>query len=375
MGRFSHTHLFLNQNRKMMSSLFLICLILIFSGISPASQKQSLQLNQGDPFQFVGYYAALWQGFYAEQGIEVDIRSGKGLEGHSATEEVMAGRADFGVGGADILVANDRDNSLMVICVIIQKSSAEFYGLLGTKMDLPEDLSRLRVARNPNTAIDIEFQAMMALTGVDPSTIPAHHENGLGHLIQNQVDVIAGSAISTPYAAKAMGVSLIRLRPVSFGIDFYGDSLFALKKTINRDPGMVTRFKNASIKGWKYALANPDTMNESMLLHLRKQNFKIGLFNRFQQETIKELVGGQKVEMGHVNPLRWQQMQTLLQKTDLIKNDLDISSFIFTPTSSRTSKRILPVLTLTLMLSGLVLFFFYITTRSEKKMNKNSMDN
>ncbi len=39
------------------------------------AEKVVLQLKWEHEFQFAGYYAALWQGYYAEEGLDVELRS------------------------------------------------------------------------------------------------------------------------------------------------------------------------------------------------------------------------------------------------------------------------------------------------------------
>jgi len=43
--------------------------------ISAAAEKVVLELRWDHQFQFVGYYAAKWQEYYAEGGFDVQIRS------------------------------------------------------------------------------------------------------------------------------------------------------------------------------------------------------------------------------------------------------------------------------------------------------------
>lgn len=75
-----------------------------------AQEKVVLQLRWDHQFQFAGYYAAKWQGFYEQAGLDVEIRSAfePGGKFHNVTREVATGRADFGTAGADILEAQDK---------------------------------------------------------------------------------------------------------------------------------------------------------------------------------------------------------------------------------------------------------------------------
>src|SRR5690349_19399692 len=80
------------------------------TGAATAADKIGLQLAWEPQFQFAGYYAALWQGYYREAGLAVDIRPAVRPDRTviDAVEEVGAGRAEFGVGTADILLGRER---------------------------------------------------------------------------------------------------------------------------------------------------------------------------------------------------------------------------------------------------------------------------
>ncbi|NJM11033.1 MAG: ABC transporter substrate-binding protein [Synechococcaceae cyanobacterium SM1_2_3] len=121
---------------------------------------------------------------YAEAGLAVEIRSALTPDGKilSATEEVASGRADFGVGAADILLTRDQGAPLVVLASIFQHSAAEFYAKASTSLSAPADLLKLRVDRKVNDLIDIELQAMLCAEGIDPQRVtPYPHGPGLEH--------------------------------------------------------------------------------------------------------------------------------------------------------------------------------------------------
>ncbi|MDO8697757.1 MAG: ABC transporter substrate-binding protein, partial [Pseudomonas sp.] len=73
-------------------SLLLLCLL---SPAAPADnaplQVIDFQLRWKHQFQFAGYYAAIAQGYYREEGL--DVRLHQGAPGKTPVEEVLAGRA------------------------------------------------------------------------------------------------------------------------------------------------------------------------------------------------------------------------------------------------------------------------------------------
>ena len=73
-----------------------ICVIGSFAptAVAKAADKVVLQLRWNHQFQFAGYYAALWNGYYAAAGLDVDIRSAMtpDIKVLSAVDEVSAAR-------------------------------------------------------------------------------------------------------------------------------------------------------------------------------------------------------------------------------------------------------------------------------------------
>ncbi|MBK8755351.1 MAG: EAL domain-containing protein [Candidatus Competibacteraceae bacterium] len=319
--------------------IMLILLMSIFlMGNAVAAEKVSLQLRWDHQFQFAGYYAAQWQGYYADAGFEVEIRSAIKPDGTilSATQEVANGNADFGVGAADILIARDQGIPLVVLASIFQNSAAEFYAKEGTHLQAPVDLLKLRVARTKNDLIDVELQAMLRSEGIDPNQItPYPHEPGIDHLVAGRVDVIPGYRISTPYALQQRGIPVTTLRPINYGIDFYGDSLFTHARWIERDPEAVQRFIQATLKGWAYALEHPVEIADKISQNLPRTDTSIHPniheFNRFQIDGVKKITLYPLIDIGHNNLDRWRRMYELMQTTGIITKPMVMDELIFDP--------------------------------------------
>ncbi len=60
---------------KLRCLLFLLMTLIVTPTSAEELKKVSLQLRWDSQFQFAGYYAAKWQGYYADAGLDVDIRS------------------------------------------------------------------------------------------------------------------------------------------------------------------------------------------------------------------------------------------------------------------------------------------------------------
>jgi len=368
------------MNKKIVFAI--IMALFSISGTCFSAQKVILQLRWDHQFQFAGYYAAKWQGYYDAVDIDVDIKSAVTANGIlSAVKEVSQGRAQFGIGSADILKAIDDGNDLVLVASIFQHSAAGFYSRKETVITSPADFLKLKVARRVNDLIDIEFQAMLKAEGIDPDRIKAYpHQPGMDHLISGAVDVAPGYLINIPFTAFTKGIVINEFRPIKYGIDFYGDSIFTHQRIVENNPDLVERFKSASIKGWEYALNNKDELVKRISTELIRVKTVDNLerFNSFQSQSINTLIHYPEVETGLVNPARWERMSQYLVSLDILKNPIDLNRFIFNPDKlekikSQRIQKILIISIITVSIFLLIGLLWLRTMRSTVKMKTEAL--
>jgi PAS domain S-box-containing protein len=315
-------------------------LFVLFSwSAAAAGEKVVLQLCWDHQFQFAGYYAAKWQGYYEEAGLDVEIRPAVKPDRTflSPLAEVAKGRAHFGIGASDILVGRDKGMPLVVLAPIFQHSAAEFYVLRDSSIQTPADLVGKTAIRRENDLIEAEFFAMLRAEGVDPGQlefVPFKSVSAsMQSLLSGEIDVVLGYALTTPYQAMRMGVELSSMRPSMYGIDFYGDTLFSSTTTVSRHPEMVGKFVKASLKGWEYALDHPEEIAWRISTELPRQ-FPLDDpfdFNLFQVQGVMKLCPYPHVGLGHNNPERWQRMHEYLKQSGLVEGKLDLQELIYDP--------------------------------------------
>ncbi len=321
---------------------FAVMMVAAFLIASPArgAEKLSLQLRWDHQYQFAGYYAALWQGYYANAGLDVEIRSAIGPHRKvlRAAEEVDSGRADFGVGSIDILLARDRGARLTLISPIFQRSPVAIFARAGAGLTSPADLARMRVRRVHDSLADMELATVLRAEGLNPATItPLFPDSRAGRswdlLRAGKIDAFAGFTFSTMWLARKHGIELDMLRPLAYGIDFYGDSLFGREDMVRKNPELVQRFLAASLKGWRYALENSVQVADRITRELPRgfPSPDAKAQNRFQIDEVRQLIHHPLIELGHVNRKRWRGMHRALWEARLVKNPLDLDELIFDP--------------------------------------------
>jgi signal transduction histidine kinase len=327
---------------KLVFFIFILNIILSFfttSNCAYAKEKEKvvLQLRWDHQFQFSGYYMAKWLGYYDEEGLDVEIRSAfpnKNTILH-ATKEVSEGRADFGVGAGDILIAQNRGANLSVVASIFQRSAVEFCMKSNVPFNSVVDFINLNTARRKNDLLDIELQAMLYSEGINPNQLPLQEETkdfSVEDLISGRFDVVPGYLGTIPFYSNKVGLELKVVRPIDFGIDFYGDSLFTRRSLAIDNPELVEKFRRASIKGWQYALEHPDDTVQRIVSGLKagaETKSDLIEYNKFQSKNVSNLTLYPVVEIGNINPYRWSQMNDVLLNLKIVDKEIDWNTFIF----------------------------------------------
>jgi ABC-type nitrate/sulfonate/bicarbonate transport system substrate-binding protein len=305
------------------------------AGTAAAGEAIVLQLPREAQFRFAGYYAALWQGFYREAGIEVEVK-----EGGAAIEpvrEVAEGHARFGVGGVELLLRTAHGLPLLALAPVFQQSGTAVYARAGSGYGSPEALAKGRVGRPPASDVrDLEFRAMLEAAGIDPDklrSVSVEPGHTVAALAERRIDAGIGSAWEEPWQAYRRGVALEAFDLPDEGAAFYGDSLFTSQRFAAAEPEIVRRFRAASLRGWAYALQNPDRIIARMVAERGNPAPAAdrAAFARYQSEIARRLAHYPELPLGASNPERWKRIERNLSNIGALPSAVDLRAFLYDP--------------------------------------------
>lgn len=281
---------------------YLLAAMMTLLGASAAQALDvaTLQLKWHHQFQFAGYYAALEKGFYRDAGLEVKI-----LEGGpnvNAIDDVVTGRADFGVGTSGALIARARGQNVVVLAAVFQHSPTI---LLVPRRAGVSSLFELRDHTLMDTPGSEDIAAMLKIAGVDYAKLPRVKHNGDPRdLVSGKADAMVAYSTNEPFIFKQLGVPYLAFSPRDSGIDFYGDNLITSEEQIKTHLARVTAFRAASLKGWQYALSHKEEIVDLILRrYSQAKNRQALLFEANETEVLVQLA---LIELGYQNPARWQ---------------------------------------------------------------------
>ena len=240
-------------------------LALMVATAAHAADEVKLQLQWVTQAQFAGYYVALDKGYYSAEDLDVTILPG-GPD--IAPPQVLAG------GGADVmlnwmpsaLAAREKGLPVVNIAQPFKTSGLMLTCWKDTGIKSPADFKgkTIGVWFYGNEYPFLSWMSQEGIStdgGADGVTVLRQGFN-VDPLLQRQADCISTMTYNEYGQVLDAGVSedeLVTFKYENQGVATLEDGIYALEENLS-DPAFVdkmVRFVRASMKGWKYAEANP----------------------------------------------------------------------------------------------------------------------
>lgn len=305
-----------------------------YDAADTALETVRLQLNCKHRFRFAGFYAAIERGYYRKAGFIVEPIEGR--SGLDTIDAVVNGRATFGVAGSDILLAWMHGKPVVVLAAIFQHSPRVFITRDADGIATPHDLVGKQI-RVPSERLSTELLAMLVNEGVFPQTLDIRYRPPYPKdCLDPAIGALSMDETQGPFHFIEQGVPYRILRPAGYGVDFYGDCLFTGETQIEKRPARVQAFREASLKGWQWALSNPEEMVRIIRNRYDRRSTPDQL--RYEADITKRLVRPGVIELGHMNPGRWRQIAEIYAQLGLADKTSDIDGFVYDPDPSRNTR-------------------------------------
>lgn len=205
---------------------------------------------------FVAAYVAQEKGYFAEQGLAVDIR-------HASTGEhlqlLLAGDVDFTTADAASVLKRRSDPELPIVAFALfgQKGQQGFISMADSGIDTPSDWEGKTFGYKGSVPPD--YLAILQAEGVDRSKIT---EVRVGYdpriLTEGQVDILAVFKSNEPDTIRGLGFDVNLWDPADFGAPSLGLTYITSTEMTEQDPETVERFLKATLKGMEFILENVD---------------------------------------------------------------------------------------------------------------------
>ncbi len=307
------------MSRAGLAGLFMLALAAPVWALEPVT----LQLKWTHAFQFAGYYAARELGYYRAAGLDVKIEPAR--PGLNPVDEVLAGRAQFGVGSSSLLLARQSGRPVVVLAAIFQHSPLVLIARQDHALQSIHDLAGKAVMLEPQSE---ELLAYLRHERVPVEQVQVRsHSFSIEELIEDRVAAMSAYASYEPYLLDQARVPYQLYTPRAAGIDFYGDNLFTSEREIRSHPQRVEAFRAASLRGWQYAMEHPEQVIEWILAHHAPE--LEADFLRFEARRTADLVRADLIEVGYMTPGRWRHIADTYADLGLMSANFPLDGFLY----------------------------------------------
>ncbi len=258
---------------KKFSTLLMATAMSLAAYSAMAADKVTLQLKWVTQAQFAGYYVAKDKGFYKEEDIDIEIKPG-GPD--IAPAQVLAG------GGADVvldwmpsaLATREKGVPLVNIAQPFKSSGMMLTCRKDSGVTSPADFKgkTLGVWFFGNEYPFLSWMSKLGLKtdGGDDGVTVLKQGFNVDPILQKQAACVSTMTYNEYWQIIDAGLSaddLITFKYEDEGVATLEDGIYVLEDKLKDEAfqDQMVRFVRASMKGWKYAEANPDEAAEIVL--------------------------------------------------------------------------------------------------------------
>lgn len=320
------------QMHSNIASKFTFC-IFVFATLAMQSipvtatptQKISLQLQWKHQFEFAGFYAAKEKGFYNDAGLDVDFC--EYMSDTNITEEVLSGKKQFGTWDSQLIAERLQGKPIKLVANYFKRSPLVI--LTSTDIRSPAELRGKTVIGPPKDFESAGIQAMFRQFGLSKENITIVPSlSGVADFVSGKANAITAFLTNEPYSVREGGKAFNVLDPNNYGAEFYDLSLFTSDSYAKEHPDTVKAFRDASNRGWAYALDHPDEIIDLILRKYDSQNKRRAKLQYEATETTKVMLP-KVYPIGSIEPDKLRRMGELFVQFGQA-NSLDpLLNFVF----------------------------------------------
>lgn len=271
-----------------------------------------------------GFYQAIATGIYKNHGLDVTIKMG-GPQVPSGAQLLMGGAVDFFMGyGIDAINAIAQGIPKITVAAIFQKDPQCIISHPNTAIKTLADLKGKPIY--VSAAANVTYWPLLkAKYGFTDDQKRPYNFNPAPFLA-DKTSAQQGYITSEPFAIEKQG----GFKPIVFLLADYGYPAYATtietkKELVEKNPNLVQRFVDASIKGWYSYLENPQPGNQL----IKKDNLEMTDEQlAYSIPKLKEygiILSGEaeKLGIGAMTDQRWKLLFDSMVKTGLAQPNVN----------------------------------------------------
>ncbi len=246
-----------------------------FAVAAPAAWAQT-QVPFALDWKFEGpsaaYFAAIDNGHFAEEGLEVTIEAGNGSV--NTIPKIATGAFPIGFGDINSVIKFLDQNPGAPVTAVMMVYDKPPFAIVGRKsqgVSEPKDLEGKVLGAPPPDGAWAQFPAFASANDLDVSSIkvePVGFPTREPMLAEGQVDAITGFSFSSVLNLKRLGIpadDISNILMADYGLNLYSNAILVNTEWAAENGETVEAFLRAVAKGWQDVIADPGAGIDSLL--------------------------------------------------------------------------------------------------------------
>jgi NitT/TauT family transport system substrate-binding protein len=297
---------------------------LALSGTAHAAEKFVYGLSWLPQAEHCGFFQAKARGLYDAVGLDVELFPG--APGLNMPQLVSAGRVDAGMGSA-LTTLNMRANNIdgVTIAAFLQQSPQTLVAHADPALQKLEDLKTRKIAV-ANFSRTTFWVWLKATYGFDDSQLRPYTYSPSAFVADKSMVQQGYITEDDFFLGKAVGATPKSFLLADYGYPDYATTVFTMASVIDKRRDALTRFMDASTKGWRECMSgNPQPAFELLRAMNPEQSFELSAFKIDQIKKHALIDGGDaaKLGMGAMTHERWKAVFDLMSSGGVYAKDLD----------------------------------------------------
>jgi NitT/TauT family transport system substrate-binding protein len=303
-----------------------VCLGLLVLPTS-ALAKETMRLEWVFQGQFAGPLLALEKGYYKDAGVDMELLpAGPDLK---PAVTVAQGTDSFGIGHPNQVIAARANGAPLVMVVQFGHRSATVY--IARKST---GIKSIKDMKGHSVGLwfggdEQEFLAMLKAAGISQDDVKIINQGfDIIAWLHGDYEVMQATIYNERQQVYAQGIKkddLVFLDPSDSGVAMVNTGIFTTEKVIKDRPQVVQAVVNATMRGWKEALADPKAAAAIVV----KYNPELKVDDQVKQiQAMGELFcSGVTLQgkFGESVGSEWETVQSVLLGAKLIDSGIDLS--------------------------------------------------
>ncbi|WP_438349524.1 ABC transporter substrate-binding protein [Paenibacillus sp. FA6] len=288
-------------------------------------QKLSIMLDWYPNAVHSFLYTAQENGYFAEQGIELDIQMP--ADTNDALKLVAAGKVDLALSyQPQLLMARGENIPVKSIAAIVRHPLNHLMVPTNGTVQSPKDLAGLTVGYSSIPLYEAMVHTMIRNDGGDPEDV---HLVDVGYdlipaIATSSVDAIMGGFINHEQLILAkQGHAVVALNPTDYGVpDYYELVLVASEQGLKDKQELLAKFVTAIAQGQQYVQQHPEEALSILFEHEDQTSPLDKEIETKSLEILLPLMDAKEQAFGYQSPESWESVNQWLISNNLLPDTI-----------------------------------------------------